>query len=103
MINNNFYDGILYQVEYKRELSNSDYTQHKVYHIKTDDEVYTHAHKAITSIMKVEENNIWSAGVYQMKNKQQPSMANAFHKYYTFSYNEDLDVYVFTIVIPYDD
>lgn len=30
-----FYNGILYQIEYQPELSNNDYTQHKVYHIKT--------------------------------------------------------------------
>ena len=32
-----FYNGILYTIEYKPELSNNDYTQHKVYHIKTDE------------------------------------------------------------------
>lgn len=31
-----FYNGILYQIEYKPKLSNNDYTQHKVYHIKTE-------------------------------------------------------------------
>lgn len=31
-----FYNGILYQIEYQPELSNNDYTQHKVYHIKTE-------------------------------------------------------------------
>ena len=103
MKKNNFYSGILYQIEYQPNLSNNDYTQHKVYHIKTEDEDYCHARKAITSIMEVEKNNIWSAGVYQLKNKQQPSMANALHEYYTFSYDEELDVYVFTIVTPYDD
>lgn len=35
-----FYNGILYQIEYQPQLSNSDYTQHRVYHIKTD-YVYT--------------------------------------------------------------
>lgn len=65
-----FYNGILYQIEYQPQLSNSDYTQHKVYHIKTDE--------------------IWSKGLWQMKNKQEPSMVNAFHVYYEFSYNEDL-------------
>lgn len=38
-----FYNGILYQIEYQPQLSNSDYTQHKVYHIKTE---------AIASIME---------------------------------------------------
>lgn len=63
-----FYNGILYQIEYQPQLSNSDYTQHKVYHIKTEDENYPHARKA-----------------------------------YEFSYNEELDVYVYTFVRPYDD
>ena len=57
-----FYNGILYQIEYQPQLSNSDYTQHKVYHIKTEDENYPHARKA-----------------------------------------EELDVYVYTFVRPYDD
>ena len=52
-----FYNGILYQIEYKPELSNNDYTQHKVYH----------------------------------------------NVYYEFTYNEELDVYVYTFVKPYDD
>ena len=55
-----FYNGILYQIEYQPQLSNSDYTQHRVYHIKTDDENYPHA-------------------------------------------REELDVYVYTFVRPYDD
>lgn len=47
-----FYNGILYQIEYQPQLSNSDYTQHKVYHIKTEDENYPHARKVIASIME---------------------------------------------------
>ena len=54
-----FYNGILYQIEYQPQLSNMDYTQHQVYHIKTEDENYP--------------------------------------------YNEELDVYVYTFVRPYDD
>ena len=45
-----FYNGILYQIEYQPELSNNDYTQHIVYHIKTEDENYPHARKAIAYI-----------------------------------------------------
>lgn len=30
-------------------------------------------------------------------------MLNALHVYYEFSYNEELDVYVYTFVRPYDD
>lgn len=102
-----FYNGILYQIEYQPQLSNSDYTQHKVYHIKTDDENYLHARTAITSVMEdilgYEQGEIWSYGLYQVKNDKEPSMSNALHVYYKFDYNEELDVYVYTFVIPYDD
>ena len=76
-----FYNGILYQIEYQPQLSNMDYTQHQVYHIKTEDENYPHARKAIASIMEDE-----------LGYKQEPSMLNALHVYYKFSYNEELDV-----------
>ena len=102
-----FYNGILYQIEYQPELSNNDYTQHKVYHIKTEEENYGKSRKAIASIMEEElgykQGYLWSAGEYHLKNTQQPSMANAFHPYYKFTYDENLDVFVFTLVIPYDD
>lgn len=103
----NFYNGILYKVEYQPKLSNNDYTQHKVYHIETDDENYPHARKAIASIMEDElgykQGSIWSSGQYQMKNKQEPSMLNALHVYYEFTYDEKIDRYVYTFVRPYDD
>ena len=95
-----FYDGYMYQIEYKRELSNSDYTQHLVYHIKTEDMSYPHAHKAIESIMN---DGSWTKGYWLHKNKTEPSMINALHSYHKFSYNEELDVYVYTKVRPYDD
>lgn len=102
-----FYNGILYQIEYQPQLSNNDYTQHKVYHIKTEDENYPHARKAIASIMEerlgYKQGYLWSAGDYYIRNKQQPSMINGLHPYYKFTYDEDLDVYVFTLIIPYDD
>lgn len=102
-----FYNGILYQIEYKKELSNNDYTQHKVYHIKTEDEDYPHAKKAISSIMEdilgYPQESIWTEGLWIHKNNTQPSMVNALHEFYKFSYDEDLDVYVYTFVRPYDD
>lgn len=102
-----FYNGFLYTIEYKPELSNNDCTQRKVYYIKTDDEDYPHARTAIASIMEdefgYEQGEIWSKGLYQLKNDKEPSMANALHVYYEFSYNEELDVYVYTFVRPYDD
>lgn len=102
-----FYDGILYQIEYQPQLSDNYYTQHKVYHIKTDDENYPHAKKAIASIMEDElgyrQGAIWSEGLYQLENDREPSMANALHVYYEFSYNEELNVYVYILIRPYDD
>ena len=102
-----FYNGILYQIEYKPELSNNDYTQHRVYHIKTEDESYPHARKAIASIMEdilgYEQGVIWSKGFYQLKNNRESSISNALHVYYEFTYNEELEVYVYTFVRPYDD
>ena len=95
-----FYNSIMYQIEYKPELSNMDYTQHKVYHIKTDDESYPHAHKAIESIM---DDGSWTEGYYHHKNKIEPSMINGLHSYHKFSYDEELDVFVYTLVRPYDD
>lgn len=100
MIIHNFYDGLLYKVEYKPELSKHYYTQRRVYHIETEDENYTHAHKAIESIMN---DNSWKKGVWVMKNKQQPSMANALHTYHEFSYDDKIDKYVYILVRPYDD
>lgn len=101
------YNGMLYQIEYQPQLSNNDYTQHKVYHIKTDEENYPNARTAITSIMEDElgykQGTIWSKGLYQFMNDTEPSMSNALHVYYEFSYDEDLDVYVYTFVRPYDD
>lgn len=97
-------DGILYEVEYKPELSNNDYTQHKVYHIKTEEENYPKAKKAIAAIMNSNyKQDIWDKGLYLIKNKREPSILNALHVYYEFSYDEELDVYVYTYVKPYDD
>ena len=102
-----FYNGILYQIEYQPQLSNKNYTQHKVYHIKTEEENYPHARKAIASIMEDElgynQGEIWSKGLYLAKNDREPSMSNALHVYYEFSYNEKLGVYVYTFIRPYDD
>lgn len=102
-----FYNGILYQIEYQPQLSNMDYTQHQVYHIKTEDENYPHARKAIASIMEdlleYRQGAIWNEGWYQLMNKRRPSMRSALHVYYKFTYDEELDVYVYTFVRPYDD
>lgn len=59
MSNQTFYNGILYQIEYQPQLSGSYYTQHEVYYIKTDDENYPHAKKAIASIMEGSSCLLW--------------------------------------------
>lgn len=89
MVKEEFYNGILYQIEYKPELSQRDYTQRHVYHIKTNDDNYPHAHKAIKSIM---DDSSWTEGYYHFINKTKPSMANALHTYHKFSYDEELEV-----------
>lgn len=38
-----------------------------------------------------------------MIHKQEPSMVNGLHVYYEFTYDEELDRYVYTFVRPYDD
>ena len=95
-----FYHGYMYQIEYKKELSNNDYTQHHVYHIVSDDYNYKHAHEAIEALM---DDGSWRKGKWQEKYRNEPTMANALHTYHEFSYDEDLDVYVYTFVRPYDD
>ena len=102
-----FYNGILYQVEYKPQLSNNDYTKHHVYHIKTDQDDYNKARQAIASIMEdilgLKQGSSWSKGLWQLKYKQEQSMCVALHPYYEFSYDETLDRYVYVYVEPYDD
>lgn len=49
------------------------------------------------------QGEIWDKGLYLIKNKREPSILNALHVYYEFSYDEELDVYVYTFVEPYDD
>ena len=104
MAHTEFCDGILYKVEYQKHLSNNDYTAHKVYHIKTDDENYPHARKAIASIMEdilgYNQGVIWDKGLYSFKNKKEPSPFNALHMYYEFSYNEAVNAYVYVLVTP---
>lgn len=53
--------------------------------------------------LNYKQGEIWSKGQWQLKNKQEPSMVNGLHVYYEFAYNEELDVYVYTFVRPYDD
>lgn len=100
-------NGVSYEIEYQPSLSTMFYTQRSVYYIRTKDEDYNHAKNTIASIMEDllghEKQDIWSKEFYDLKNDVEPSMLNALHVYYEFSYNEELDVYVYTFVRPYDD
>ena len=49
------------------------------------------------------DDGSWRKGIWLVKNQDSPSMENAFHTYHEFTYNEELDVYVYTFVRPYDD
>lgn len=87
-----FYNGILYQIEYQPELSDNDYTQHKVYHIRTEEENYGKAGKVIVSVMEEElghkQGYLWSEGEYHIKNTQCSPMTDAFHPYCKFTYDD---------------
>lgn len=41
--------------------------------------------------------------LHSNKQTSKQTHINGLHPYYKFTYDEDLDVYVFTLVIPYDD
>lgn len=100
-------NGVSYKIEYQSSLSTMFYTQRRVYHIKTKDENYNHARSIIASLMEdllgYYQQSIWSEELYELKNKQEPCMENDLHVYYTFSFDEQLGVYVYTFVRLYDD
>lgn len=101
------YNGSVYQIKYKNELSQKIYTKRLVYYIKSNDINYLKAKKDINEIIcdlhGYTPEEVWSKGYYLFKNKQNPCMSNGLHKYFDFYYDEDEDVYVYTLVEPYDD
>lgn len=100
-------NGVSYEIEYQPSLSTVFYTQRSVYHIRTKNEDYNHAKNIIASIMEdllgYSQQSIWSEELYELKNKQERCMENDLHVYYTFSFDEERGVYVYTFVRPYDD
>ena len=100
-------NGVSYEIEYQPDLSSMWYTECKVYYIRTKDEDYDHAKKIIASIMENflghEKQGIWSEELYDLKNDMEPCMLNALHVHYTFSFDVQRGVYVYTFVRPYDD
>ena len=101
------YNGSVYQIKYKDELSQNVYTKRLVYYIKSDNYKYTIARNDINEIIcdihgyKLED--VWSKGYYLFKNKRNPCMSNGLHKYFEFEFDENKDVYIYTLVEPYDD
>lgn len=95
-------NGVLYKIEYQPSLSNYDYTQHKVFHIKTAEEHYPTAKKAIVTKMKeILGQDPWSKGIWEIRRKK--DAFNYFHSYYTFTYDTEIDAFVYILVTPYDD
>lgn len=107
MVNKYVVNGVPYEIEYQPSLSTMFYTQRSVYHIRTKDEDYNHAKNVIASIMEDllghYQQSIWNEELYKLKNKQKPCMENDLRVYYTFSFDEQRGVYVYTFVRPYDD
>ena len=66
----------------------------------TDDDNYSHVYKAIKSIIN---DGSWRKDEWVMKCQQQPSTENELHPYHTFSYNAELNVYVYCIIKPLCD
>lgn len=102
---NEVYENEFYQIEYKPELSiKNNTTRHDVYHIKTTEENYSNAKKAINNIIAKENGykaeDIWSKDEYLLINRLNFSIINAFHRYYQFSYDKDKDIYVYTFIHP---
>lgn len=75
-----FYNGILYQIEYQPELSDSDYTQHKVYHIKTGEENYG------KSVSIMEEELGHKQGMLFIHTINSPMMGTWMYLYLLLSY-----------------
>lgn len=96
-------DGIekTYAVMYQPHLSRSSYTKEYFYYIKTDVESYPIAKKDIIDIMNLVfgYKNLLSAGSHKMAK----TMEQALKPYYKFNYNEELDMFEFVYVEPYDD
>lgn len=101
------YNGSVYRIKYKDELSQKVYTKRLVYYIKSDNYNYLSAKKNINKIIcdlhGYTPEEVWSKGDYLLKNKQNPSIANGLHKYFEFEFDDNKDVYIYTLVEPYDD
>lgn len=91
--------GNSYAVFYQAHLSNDDYTSHKVYYIKTDIEEYPIAKRDIIDIMTAIYGKLISSGQHTMAK----TISESLQPYYEFRYMEDLDMFEFIYIRPYDD
>lgn len=93
-------NGKLYIIFYRRDLSNSRYTKHKIYDVLTQEDNWHNCQKGIAECL---EDTSITIGEYKMLNNTQPSMSNYLKKYHKMENVEDTDVMRYTIIEPYDD
>ena len=77
--------------------------QGKVFLIKTDNNNYADIKNHILSIItQIIGYKPISKKRYDMLNRFKPSFENYLRRYYKLRYNEALESYIFTIIIPID-
>ena len=54
-------------------------------------------------ILGFEQDSIWSKGYYDFIMSKQPSLVNALHPYFEFSFDEETNKYEYVFIEPYDD
>ena len=95
-----FYNGILYQIE----LAYCDpfYGYKALYKIKTEEESYSTAKKAILSYLNID--NKPNKGLYDLKKKNgQHTFSDYLKGFYTFKYNEEENCFEYYEEKGYDD
>lgn len=106
MVNQIKFQGIIYNVEPAPWLDGCSSNQ-KSFVISTTDEIYPRAKRAITSIIGNRlgyfEEELWSRGEWILRNKKEPSIFSALHPYYKFSFDKEINAYIWTFVQPNDE
>lgn len=93
---------VVYNIEYKPQYSQRDYTRKLVYFIYTEEDNYCKAKRTIKDILEhLQGVSLYTKGEYIMKSKN--NMREAMHPYMDFDYSESKDCYIATVVFPYDD
>ena len=95
-----FYNGVLYQIECV--YSDSFYGHKALYRIKTEEESYKTAKKAILSYLNTDGKP--NKGLYDLKKKNgQHTFYDYLNGFYTFSYNEKDECFEYYEEEGYDD